>query len=211
MTTNNLYRSGGILTVFAAVATAVLSTLLYLARNHGVGNLELTQFLYSTLYVIGPFVLMAIYFRHAERIGRLGFTGFILATTGSILLVIPAFLWIAVVNGAKWGHDALMFSWWGGVPALPIGTYALIVGYVMLGIASARAGIFPRAAGWLVTIGMLINLPAELPMIGAMFMFLWPLAMVIFGAGLAWMGLTLIRTNDTAAFQRNVAGTVTAA
>jgi hypothetical protein len=211
MTTSNLYRSGGFLTVFSAIATAVLGTLLYLARNHGVGNLQLAQILYSTLYVIGPFVLMSIYFRQAEHIGKLGFTGFILATTGSILLVIPAFLWIAVVNGAKWGHDSLMFSWWGGVPVLPIGTYALIAGYVMFGIASARAGIFPRAAGWLVVMGMLIALPAELPMIGGMFMLLWPLAMVIFGAGLAWMGLTLVRTNKTAAFQRNASGTITAA
>lgn len=192
MSAQMLNRLGGIVVLVTAVLTAVGGLLVFFTREQGMGSPVIPQMMFSAAILLAVFALTAIYLPQATRGGKLGFIGYVLAAGGNALSIAPAFIWLAVTQGAAWGHEALMFSWWGGVPVLPIGTYASIVGYICLGIATARAGIYPHWAGRLLVIGALLDLPVELPMIGGMFMILWPFSLIALSSAIGWIGWTLV-------------------
>lgn len=191
MSSHTLYRWGGAVTIVTAILILVGGILRYLSLGQQVGGLDTAQLLYSPAYFLAVFAITAVYIVQAMRAGRLGFAGYILLMLGIIFQIPSIFTWIAISSGMAWGHDALMYQWWGGVPFLPVGTYAEIIGLILFGIATARAGVFPRWAGYCLVIAALVDLPVELPMIGNQLMWLWPISLIFLAVGFIWMGWTL--------------------
>lgn len=192
MSTQTLYRWGGVFVIVMAALTLVGGLIRFAALEMGGGNLVLGQSLYTIAYLIGVFTFIALYTPYATRLGKLGFVGFILSTLGITLNSIPAFLWLATANGQEWGHAALMYSW-GNVPVLIIGGVSAIIGNILFGTAVVRSGVYPRWAGYALIASALIDLPVELPMIGGMFTMIWPLSLALYAVSLAWMGFMLVR------------------
>lgn len=192
MSAQALNRWSGIFVIIVAVLTLVGGLIRFAALELDTGNLMLGQALYTAAYVVGSLGFVALYAPHATRMGKLGFAGFILSFLGISLNSIASFLWLATVTGQEWGHAALMFAW-GTVPILIIGALSAIVGYILFGVAAARSGAYPRWAGYALVASALIDLPVELPMIGAMFTIIWPLSLALFAVALVWMGYTLAR------------------
>ena len=123
--------------------------------------------------------LVGIFARQLQRAGPLGVAGFLAAFFGTAMMLLegrehlfshdfgegtPAGLWQLVAT-------ALVFS----------------IGYVLLGIAVARAGVLPRGAGVLLAIGGPIV--AFSPPIGILAVLI--VGHALFGLGLVWSGYAL--------------------
>ena len=123
--------------------------------------------------------LVGIFARQIQRAGPLGVAGFLAAFFGTAMMLLegrehlfshdfgegtPAGLWQLVAT-------ALVFS----------------IGYVLLGIAVARAGVLPRGAGILLAIGGPIV--AFSPPIGVVSVLI--VGHALFGLGLVWSGYAL--------------------
>jgi hypothetical protein len=197
MSAQALNRWGGAFVIVMAALTLVGGLIRFAALELNTGNLVLGQSLYTAVYLVGGFTFVALYAPYATRLGKLGFAGFVLSFLGITLNSIPAFLWLASATGQEWGHAALMYAWV-KVPVLIIGGFSAIVGYILFGIAAARSGVYPRRACYALVASALIDLPVELPMIGPMFTMVWPLSLVLYVAALAWMGYTLLRSDQKA-------------
>jgi hypothetical protein len=91
------------------------------------------------------------------------------------------------------------------VPPTSYTTYLLVaallvtVGVVLLGLATMRAGVFPRWAGLLLIGSMVLNLVGFSPLPASIGSLVEKMAEVLFGLGLAWMGSVLL--TDKAAKQ----------
>lgn len=124
--------------------------------------------------------LVGLYTSQVKTLGVLGLVGFLIAFIGTRFVMNPSFVNPIVkpflsplgeASGALWGQ-------------LGVVVLCFVVGWVLFGIATLRAGIYPRAAASLLIAGTLILV---LPL---------PLSSVVFAAALAWMGYFLFRKSS---------------
>ncbi len=80
--------------------------------------------------------------------GRLGSVGLIASAAGVVIIVIASLVQAIVYNGDFWAMPYFV------IPA----ALALVVGFVLLGVAILRAGVLPRWAAALLIIGTLAML-----------------------------------------------------
>ena len=156
----------------------------------------------------GIFGLTGIYAHQVVRSGWLGLVGFILLATwmGAVLcfsFVEAYILPIMAVESPRFVASFLgMFS--GQESAVDLGILPVIwnisgpmyiLGQLLFGIATFRAGVFPRYAGGLLAVAGLLT-----PVGGLVPPEHQPLVMVPVGAALAWLGYALWseRTSDAA-------------
>jgi hypothetical protein len=144
--------------------------------------------------------LPGIAVRQASRAGWLGFVGFLLLFSGGFLLAsffavldLTIFPWLDVqapqlsvqfftANAAAHGYLTVVSALFG-------------VGGVLLGIATMRAGVFPRWAGLLLIVGLVS--------LGASFVNVFLIGALVFGLlGLGWIGYALVTAKDEAIQQR---------
>jgi hypothetical protein len=99
------------------------------------------------LVVVGAAGLV-IRARNAGRLGRLGKTGIVLGAVGATLPVVGSLI------------QGVLFD--GNYPLMPLfvipGVLALVVGFVLLGLAVLRAGVLPRWTAILLIVGTLAML-----------------------------------------------------
>jgi hypothetical protein len=123
--------------------------------------------------------LVGIFAYQIQYAGRLGVAGFLGAFFGTAM---------ALLEGREhlFSHDFGQ-----GTPAglwqLMATALVFSVGYVLLGVAVARAGVLPRGAGVLLAVGA--PLVAFAPPIGVQAVII--IGHTLFGIGLAWSGYTL--------------------
>lgn len=102
----------------------------------------------ALMLVVAGAVGLAVRARNAGRLGRLGWTGLLVGALGVALLMIGGLIQAAVFNG--------------DFPFMPLfvipGILALIVGYLLLGIAVLRARVLPRWSAMLLVVGSLTML-----------------------------------------------------
>jgi hypothetical protein len=151
----------------------------------------LASFLLSVPGVVG------LYLRQVRQLSTLGHVAFVIALCGSALSVALAATEALVLPVFAADHRLPLMELLGGplssLGALfGLGVPMWIAGYVMLGIATARAGVLPAAAGWLMVAG---TLSATLPVhfLGGAGPLLRIACGVTFGAGWAWSGLCVAR------------------
>jgi hypothetical protein len=131
-----------------------------------------------TLLLVG---LVGLYARQLESAGPLGLVGFLVALLGTVLLA--GFFWANVFIAPALARGAPEFLDLGGrfpgfFPSLL--TYA--VGWILFGLASLRARVYPRAAAILLIIG------AALDPLGGLHL---PFTGVLIDAAFIWLGFSL--------------------
>jgi hypothetical protein len=131
------------------------------------------------------FAFIGLYAVQAERAGKLGLTGFVLAITGRVLTAPVAFAWLATFGGLEEAHALLMYAW-GVIPILHLAILASDFGAALFGVATVRAGILPRWAGIALSVAAVLDIVAEYtdPMLAGAY----PLIVATFGAALVGMG-----------------------
>jgi hypothetical protein len=146
-------------------------------------------------------LILAIVILHnaqANRSGGIGLAGFLLTHLGATLLVITAYLIVAQLAGQIDNNRALMASWV-DIPVGRYGNYMLMLGSLLFGIGTIRAGVFPGAAGWLMVIGLALLLPSQLQTQDYLFSIFWVIGAALQGLGVGWIGWTLFKKKDSPA------------
>jgi hypothetical protein len=106
----------------------------------------------SLLVLLG---LPGLYGAESTRMGRLGLAGFLLAFTGTTLIAVSGnFGFIAPVLAAESPATINAINLYLPVVALNgVAFGGFVVGFVMFGMAMAKAATFPRSSGLLVAVG----------------------------------------------------------
>jgi len=142
--------------------------------------------------------ISGVYLRQGEQTGIIGLIGFILALLGSLLALpisfITAFVIPYVAKQESYSKTPLdLLGAKGPIPGifnLLLGyIFLLMPGFVLFGIATIRAGVFPPLAGWLVLFGIVISQSGNMVL---KLTFLRNVGGVLFGLGLAWHGVVLL-------------------
>jgi hypothetical protein len=149
MSSSNLVRTGGGLASVAAGILLLLGHLLDLGGDSAYGTV-LGGVLVLAAHVLLVFALVGLYAAQAERSGLLGSLGMVLGVVGTILVSGVVLVEIAGASGAD-VEDVLGT----GLPAALalLAGLAFLVGLMLFGVATMRAGIFPRWAGLLLIAG----------------------------------------------------------
>ena len=125
--------------------------------------------------------LVGLYAPQARILGVLGVVGFVVATIGVRLTMGSSFVF-AFIKPIVGPWDPEFFE----EPVASMARFALtfVLGWVLLGVAMFKAGVYSRTASALLILGALILL---LPL---------PLSSVIFAVVLAWLGYALFTGRD---------------
>ncbi len=180
----------------AAGALFPAYTLLHPAEEGAAAVLSSPWAAIHSLWFVGTLLTLAglvgMYAWQAGTIGRMGTAGFVLAFTGTALILGIIFYDSYVVPVLAASAPALLDS--GGAlataPALlaagSLGFVLVALGYLLFGIGAARAGALPRAASLLLVVGgPLFPVGQALgPVIGTA-------CALVFAAGLIWSGYVL--------------------
>ena len=189
MSFSNLIRWSGLAAVLAGVLL-VIADLMGLTFNYSDPSEALTTGFYALqsvlmllVSVLLLFTLVGLYARQSEAAGVL-----------SLISFLVAFLGTALVVGANWSNaffaptvaieDPALFetglTGTGRLGVAYIASYALyVLGWLLFGVATLRAQLYPRMAAILLTIGaLLILIPVPGPPI-------------VFAVGVAWLGFAL--------------------
>ncbi|HZO28758.1 MAG TPA: hypothetical protein VFH48_22515 [Chloroflexota bacterium] len=140
------------------------------------------------------FGLTGLLVRQLERAGLFGVAAFVIAFIGTASFVMGAMIEAFIIPYMGLQSPEIV----DGPPPPGVGEAFLIItslfalGYLLLGIATYRAGVLPRSVGTLLIVGAVAD--TVLTKLGAISMdldFLWVLGPVLLGAGLAWLGYAL--------------------
>jgi hypothetical protein len=137
--------------------------------------------------------LVGLYARQVEQAGWLGLVGFVLAFMGTVV-VNSIFLMASTVMHLVAVQAPALFD-----QATSPGTFGVlmvvlgyILGYILFGIATMRAGVLPRGSGLLLIIGSVMFFISEAVSLNVSLSHLIvTIGDVIFGAGFVWMGFAL--------------------
>jgi hypothetical protein len=176
----------------------VVATLLHPSQETPVTILETEATLvgshavYVVSYVLILLGLPALYGATLRPLGRLGWTGFFVTFAGTALLAISSqFGFIAPVLAAE--APATLDAITVYLPVVifnGLAAIVFIVGYATLGIAVAKARVFPRWSGILIAVGAPVHLVgfgvAQLGSPALWFVAL--LGSLALGSGLGWCG-----------------------
>jgi hypothetical protein len=196
MSTAKLIRWSGLMSILAGVLYALGALL------HPVGE-DLDAYLspnwvpahqvYWVAAILMLFGLVGLYARQVEETGWLGLVGFGLAFIGTVLVsgifaVASTVIHLVAVESPALFDQAVTPPAY-GVIVLVLG---YILGYVLFGIATTRAGVFPRGSGILLVIGSVMFFVSEsVPLSASLSHLVVTIGDVIFGASFVWMGFAL--------------------
>jgi hypothetical protein len=130
-------------------------------------------FLLALILVLGG--LVGLYARQAQRAGVLGLVGFAAAFSGTALSV--GIAWVPY-TAPSLALGALGI----GTKAAWVGLILAFVGWAMFGVATVRAGVFPRAAALVLVLGAVLSFTAFVGLPGTL----------VLDAAITWMGLALL-------------------
>ena len=148
----------------------------------------------SSLLIVGG--LPGICIRQRARAGWLGLVGFVLTLVSAILFVGIDVIDVLVLPYLAATAPHLL------APPASYAAYLLVaivlvnVGIVLLGLATMRAGVFPRWAGLFLIVAAVINLALFSPLPTIIGSIVGKIAGVLFALGLAWMGSTLLADRE---------------
>lgn len=140
-------------------------------------------------FVIAGPAFAGLYAAQWQRVGRLGFVGFVLGAIGAVMYCVPVYLVLAGTLGVAGWHDSYAFA----SPLLILGAVTFLIGSILQGIATARAGVLPRWGGLLFAAGYALWFVAFWV---SPLAFLLRVGSVVGGIGLAWLGWHLWSRRD---------------
>jgi hypothetical protein len=191
-----LIRWSGLGTI---VAGALVTTLPLVHPNHDAAGYTSAIWVPAHLMphagaVLALFGLVGLLARQLERAGWLGVFGFVTAFIGTASLLTGAMVEAFIIPFIGLQTPDVV----DGPPPPGIGeafmTISILfaVGYVVLGVATARAGVLPRSVGVLLAVGAAALMFGDTVATGVFGNEnLWGVGFALFGAALAWLGYTL--------------------
>ena len=195
MPSSNLVRTGGGLASAAAGILLLLGHLLDLGGDSDYGTV-LGGTLVLTAHVVLVFALIGLYAAQAEHSGLLGSLGMVLSVVGTTLVSGVVLVEIAGASGAE-VEDVLGAGLPGALVLL--GGLAFLIGLILFGVATMRAGVFPRWAGLLLIVGDVVFGVGSFAVAAATIFEI--LGALITCTALVWLGLSLLSGSGTSAGQ----------
>ena len=186
MSSSNLVRLGGGLTSVAAGILLPVGHLLNLGGDPEYGTV-VGSLAVLTAHVLLVFALVALYAAQAERIGLLGTLGMFLSVVGTTLASGVILVEIAGASGAQIG--TVLEAGVTGVLALLAGL-TFLIGLILLGGATTRAGMLPYGAGLLLIAGDVVFGASSFA--GAASLAFEVIGALITCAAFVWLGLALL-------------------
>jgi hypothetical protein len=186
MSSSNLVRAGGGLASAAAGILLLVGHLLDLGGDPEYGTVLGSSSVLAA-HVVLIFALVGLYAAQAERSGLLGSLGMVLSVVGTILVSGVVLVEIAGASGAE-VEDVLG----AGLSAAPVllGGLAFLIGLILFGVATMRAGVFPRWAGLLLIVGDVVFGAGGFA--GAAATIFEVVGALITCAAFVWLGLSLL-------------------
>ncbi len=191
MSSSELIRWSGLAAVAGGVSLAIaevvaLSFFGYdFSRTATTGTYALYSVLIMITGVLLPLGLVGLYVRQSEAAGPLGLGAFVVAFIETVL--VAGFFWSSAFVAPILAVEAPQLL---DVRSLPGFFRSFIVfglGWLLFGVATLRAGIYPRA-------------PAVLLIVGSVLIVIrLPLTSIVLDAAVAWMGYVLFTGRDIAA------------
>jgi len=182
MKSTTLYQLGGAAMIIAAVLYAI-SSVMYFATGQPAAPTALglwLNFAGDTLLVLG---LGALYARQASRAGVLGLVGYVLLVVATMFFIGNYAVTMGVAGGLFTSEQTAQ------VPAyafaLAVMPWLWLAGLVVFGIATYRAGVFPKYAGALLVLLAIANQFNGLAIVAVVFSVLAPVAW-------GWLGWALL-------------------
>jgi hypothetical protein len=161
MSPSNLFRMGGLAAVGAGVLT-IIGELVGLSVYFEDMAVAATTFSYALafwLYMLGSVLLLgglvAVYVYQCEEAGILGVVGFVVAFLGTALIV--GANWAQVFIAPLLAVNAPQIFELGMPGGFLVAFITLGVGWLLFGIATLRAGVFPRWAAILLLVGAVLS------------------------------------------------------
>ena len=204
MSSSNLVRWRGLALLISSVLFALLFILHPGSGDPATVEAALNKF-YATEHTLGVvgmvlmlFGMEGLYTGQTPKIGRLGLIGVMLAYIGTALLLgvifFDAYFIPLIAAHAPNLLDASgPFNTPPGVLALALPGLPWGLGFILVGIATMRAGMLPRWAGLILIIGtIVVNLPPQ--PVGPVPFFVLTIGASVFSVGLGWLGYALWST-----------------
>jgi hypothetical protein len=181
-----LIRWSGLAAIAAGVSLVIAELLSLLFFGYDFSNTATTDtYTFYSLWImiaglLLPLGLVGLYARQLEVSGLLGLVGFLVAFIGTML--VAGFFWTSAFIAPLLAVEAPEFL--ATARALPGFFRSFIVfafGWLLFGVATLRAGIYPRGAALLLIVGaVLVVIPR-------------PLTGIVLDAAVIWMGYVLFR------------------
>jgi hypothetical protein len=155
MTIRDQLRWGGILVILVAALVSGTNILVYAGYHNAA-----IQAVYGVGFTGLVLACTAIHVAQARRAGWLGLLAYLVSVLSLAYSNVLTFLTLAELAGFQAAHAASVAAW----ETLPIGrlaVYGCYLGLILLGVAVARAGVFPTWAGVLLALGVALQLPAQ--------------------------------------------------
>jgi hypothetical protein len=185
---SDLIRWSGLTAILAAglLSVGALLSLATESENLGVSATTPSYAFSSLLYLLGGVLLLlglvGLYIRQSGPSGILGLVAFLVAFLGTALAVGATWAELFVAPALAVEAPRVLDAELTGMLTLGF-TLTFVVflplGWLLFGVASFRAGIYPRAAAILLMVGAVI---AGLPI---------PLTEIVLYVGVAWLGFVL--------------------
>jgi hypothetical protein len=196
MSTTKLIRLSGLPTLLAGALYALGALLHPVGEDLAAVNSPSwvpSHLVYWASAMLMLFSVVGLYARQAAKAGWLGLVGFLLALTGTAfvgsIFFIASTILPLVATGSSGIFDQVMTPSTFAVLVVVVG---FVLGYLLFGVATIRAGVFPRWSGPLLIIGVSLFIISEMSLFDLTISHLIAtFGDVIFGIGLAWMGYAL--------------------
>ena len=194
MSSSDLFRSsglaamiGGVLFVVAELLTLPtlnVETFSETATTVSFAIQQLANLLGAVFVLLG---LCGLYVRQSEAAGALGLIGFLVAFLGTVL--IGGLFWASAFIGPALATEAPEFLDVGPPPGFFLTLITFGVGWLLFGIATLLARVYPRIPTILLMIGAAITV---LPL---------PFTGIVFAIAVAWLGFALFTGRQASAEQ----------
>jgi hypothetical protein len=190
MSHNSIIRLGGLVGLLAA-GVSILFNLLKLAGLVPAA-IDDPRAMVTLLLII--FALFAIYARQAHKAGILGLLGLALTVTALVFNIAFRYVATFIIPPLASGYeDAFMAAFSGPINTFIMSIFLLLpIGYLLLGVATYRAGILSRWAALLIILGPVINF------VGVMSPAVSTLGGLLTNIAIAWLSYSLLaETRET--------------
>ena len=186
MSSSGLVRLGGGLASIVAGVLLLLGHVLNLGGDPEYGTVLGSSSVLAA-HILLVFALVVLYAAQAERSGSLGVLGMVLSVIGTTLASGVVLIEIAGASGAN--VEAVTGAGLSGALSL-LGGLAFAIGLIMFGIATMRAGVFPRWAGLLLILGAVVFAAASFS--GSAVLAVEVVGAAITCVAFVWLGLALL-------------------
>jgi hypothetical protein len=196
-----MVSSSNLLHVGGGLASAVAGVLLLLGHVLDLGGdpeygTVLGGSLVLAAHLLLVFAFVALYAAQAEQSGLVGSLGMVLSVVGTTLVTGVVLVELAGASGAA--ADVVLGT---GLPSAfaVLGGLAFLIGLILFGASTMRAGVFPRLAGLLLIVGDVVFGAGSFA--GAVTTIFEIGGALITCAALVWLGSSLLSRSGTSAVQ----------